>query len=35
MSIEDSPNIPRKRSRYSQEGRTINPSLTKASSEQQ
>ena len=34
MSTRDSPNIPRKCSRYSQEGRTRTPSSTKTLSEQ-
>ena len=33
--IQDSPNIPHKWSRFSQEGRTITPSLTETLSEQQ
>ena len=35
MSTRDSPNIPRKCSRYSQEGRTITSSSTETSSEKQ
>jgi hypothetical protein len=35
MSTRDSPNIPRKCSRYSQEGRTRTPSSTETPSEQQ
>ena len=35
MSTRDSPNIPRKLSRYSQEGRTRTPSSTETPSEQQ